>query len=291
MFPDQFEYFTAESVEEALGLLQDHGDRDVELLAGGHSLIPTMKSGLASPDVLIDINNIDTLQGIDRDDDVTTLGALTRYADIAGSEAVRENVRLLGDAAGEIADMQVRNRGTIGGNIAHADPASDLPGATLAADATVTARGPDGERTIDIDDFFEGLYGTALDKEELLTRISVPNQANATGSAYVKKPHPGSGYAAVGVAVSLTASDETIESVRVAANGVVDHAVRLESVERTLQDETLDKSIVDEAADRADETLDDGDIMVDTYASSRLRRSLLREYTRAAIQTANERIQ
>jgi carbon-monoxide dehydrogenase medium subunit len=286
MYPDEFDYHRAESVDHALELLSEHPG--AEILAGGHSLLPTMKSGLASPDHLVDIGHIDSMQGIDGGGDTVSLGALTTYADVAGSELVRENATVVAEAAHEVGDVQVRNRGTVGGNVAHADPASDLPGAMLAADATLVAHGPDGPRHVGVDDFFEGMYATALAEDELLTRVELPAQPDAVGT-YAKKPSPSSGYAMVGVAVSLTVDGGVVDEARVGANGVIDHGVRLGPVEAAIVGERLDGETIEAAAARAGDDLDDWMLMDDLQASAEFRGQLLEVYTERALTEAAER--
>jgi carbon-monoxide dehydrogenase medium subunit len=289
MYPDSFAYERAESVEEALALLDEHAGAEVELLAGGHSLLPTMKSGLASPDVLIDINSIDAMQGITDEGDGLSLGALTRYADVDRSAAVWEDATAFAEATHHIGDVQVRNRGTVGGNIAHSDPASDLPAALLACEGAVVAQGPDGEREIPAEDFFEGMYATALGEDELLTRIELPRTGDGSVGAYAKKPSPSSGYAMVGVAAVLDTDGDAIESARVAANGVMDHGVRLRPVEDALAGEPLDRDTIEAAAEHAADDLDDVMMMSDLQASSEFRAQLVQVYAKRALLGAAER--
>lgn len=288
MYPAQFEYYEANSVEEALGLLDEHEDREVELLAGGHSLLPTMKTGLASPDVLIDMGGIDDLVGIENGGGSVTIGALTRYADVAKSDVVHEAAPAVGEAAAAIGDIQVRNRGTVGGNIAHSDPASDLPGAVLASNATVHVQGPDGNREIPIDDFFLGMYMTGLEEDEILTGVELPSLGDGVG-VYLKKPSPSSGYAMIGVAAVLELDGGTVSSARVAANGAIDHAVRLDPVESALQGESLDSDVIEDAAEQAADDLDETLLLDDIQASSEYRAQLLRVYTRRALEAAADR--
>jgi carbon-monoxide dehydrogenase medium subunit len=286
MYPDEFEYHRAETIEEALDLLSEYPG--AEILAGGHSLLPTMKTGLASPDHLVDISRIDAMQGIESGGDTVSIGALTTYADVAASDTIRKNATVVAEAAREIGDVQVRNRGTVGGNVAHADPASDLPGAMLAADATFVAHGPDGSRHVPVDDFFEGMYATALAEDELLTRIELPAQPAAVG-AYAKKPSPSSGYAMVGVAVSVSVEGDVVSDVRIGANGVVDHGVRLEPVEDALAGERLDGDAIAAAAGHAGDDLDKWILMDDFQASAEFRGQLLEVYTERALTEAAER--
>ncbi|WP_254533044.1 FAD binding domain-containing protein [Natrinema gelatinilyticum] len=287
MYPPEFDYYRAESVDHALELIADNPE--AKILAGGHSLIPMMKSGLSDPGTLVDIGEIDELTGIERDDGTISIGALTNYATIADDDELWDERTVLVEAAHEVGDIQVRNRGTIGGNIAHGDPASDLPAAVLAADATIVVQGPGGERTIDADDFFVGMYATAIGDDELLTRIEVPRRPEAHG-AYLKKPSPSSGYALVGVAVSMETDGDRIESARVAANGVLDRGVRLEPVEAALVGETIEEDVFEAAAQRADEDIDEFMIMDDIQASAEFRAQLLRVHTERALNEAADRI-
>ncbi|MEF8901652.1 MAG: xanthine dehydrogenase family protein subunit M [Halovenus sp.] len=286
MYPDEFDYLRAESVDDALDLLAEHPD--AELLSGGQSLLPTMKTGLADPDELIDIGRIDTLSGIDHDGDVTTIGANTTYAEIVDDETLWESATVIAEAVSEIGDVQVRNCGTIGGNLAHSDPASDLPAAALAADATLVAQGPDGERRIDVDDYFLGMYMTDLAEDELLTRVEIPHQGPETASGYVKKPSPSSGYALIGVAATLQTDGDTIESARVAANGAMDHGVRLTAVEDALAGAPQERDALAHAAGHAGDSLDTSMLMDDLQASAEFRAQLLEVYTERALHHAND---
>lgn len=290
MYPPEFEYERADSVDEAVQLLVDNAGRDVELLAGGHSLLPTLKSGLASPDMLVDIGDLDELRGVESSDGSTTIGALTPYADLVADDGLWDTSTGVAEAASLIGDVQVRNAGTVGGNIAHADPASDLPASVLAADATIHARGPDGDRAIAADDFFTGMYGTALAENELLTAVEVPHQSNGTGSAYAKKPSPASGYALVGVAATVETNGDGVESARVAVNGAVDHAVRLPGVEDALSGGPLSEEAVATAAEQAHDDLDGEALMDDVQASGEFRKQLVEVYSREAINLATERV-
>ncbi|WP_255149308.1 FAD binding domain-containing protein [Halorarius halobius] len=288
MFPDELDYYEASTVDEALELLDEHSMQETELLAGGHSLLPAMKSGLSSPDVLIDIGNIDAMHGVSVDGDGLSIGAMTRYSDLLASDAAREHAPALTAAVAEVGDTQVRNRGTVGGNLAHADPASDLPGAALASDATLVAAGPTGEREIPVDEFFFGMYATALDPDELLVRVEVPSAADAVGT-YAKKASPSSGYAMVGVAALVETDGDTVRSASVGANGVLDHGVRLKGVEDELAGATLDADTVEAAASRASEGLDSGMMLSDLQASAEFRERLLEVYTKRALQETTGR--
>ena len=289
MYPAQFDYHRAESVDHALELLAE--TPGAELIAGGHSLIPTMKSGLSSPDALVDIGDVDDLTGIDFGDDVVTIGAMTNYDAIAESDRMWESVAVLAEAVHAVGDIQVRNRGTIGGNLAHSDPASDPPAAILAADATIHAAGPDGERTISADDFFHGMYATGLAEDEILTAIEVPVQSQSTGGAYEKHASPSSGYALVGVAAVLETDGEEVTAARVAANGVMDHAVRLDPVEDAVVGAAIDdEAALSSAADGAADDLEEFMIMDDLQAGPEFRSHLLRVHTEDALASAAERV-
>ncbi|ADJ16561.1 molybdopterin dehydrogenase FAD-binding protein [Halalkalicoccus jeotgali B3] len=224
MYPDEFDYYEAETIEDAIDLLEEHSMAETELLAGGHSLLPAMKTGLSSPEVLIDISQIDELRDIPVEDDTLVIGAMTRYSDLLDAETAHEHAPALTAAVEWVGDQQVRNRGTLGGNLAHADPASDLPGPALVSDASLVVHGPDSERRVPAEEFYFGMYATDLGPSEILTGIEVPSAADAVGS-YVKKPSPSSGYAMVGVATLLTMDGDTVSSVRVGANGIMDHGV------------------------------------------------------------------
>lgn len=287
MYPDEFDYYQAGSVEEALDLLAEHASQETELLAGGHSLLPTMKTGLASPDVVIDIGGIEELQGIDDKGDTLSIGAMTTYSEVVESRATSEAAPAFAEATEAVGDVQVRNMGTVGGNIAHADPASDLPGAALASNATVVVEGSDGEREIAADDFFLGMYATDVGPDEILTRVEIPKADGAHG-AYAKKPSPSSGYALVGVAALLETDGNTVRSASFGANGVMDHGVRLDSVEDVIEGASLDDDVITDAAGRATDGLDEAMMMEDIQASAEFRANLLEVYTERALRAAAE---
>jgi carbon-monoxide dehydrogenase medium subunit len=286
MFPDQFDYHRASSVAEARELMREFSDDEVELLAGGHSLIPTMKSGLASPDILIDISQIDELSGITTEEDRISVGAVTRYADMLESDDLREAAPSFYEAVEHVGDRQVRNRGTVGGNLAHADPAADLPGAALAADASVTVVGDDGSRTIPGDDLFLGMYMTDVGPEEILTEVTFPRVDADVRGAYAKKASPSSGYAMVGVAVRLEVHDDEIQRARVGASGVLDHGVRLEPVEDLLTGQPLTPDLAGSAGEAALDDIDESLLLSDAQASAEFRGALLETYTERAVAAA-----
>ncbi len=201
MIPSSFTYKRAGSAEEALDLAAEHGE-DAKFLAGGHSLLPLMKLRLAAPEVIIDLTGLRDLSYVTDQGPYVAIGALTRHHDVEHSELLGREVPLLAYAAGQVGDPQIRHRGTIGGSIAHADPASDLPAVLLALDATVVARGADGEREIGIGEFFQGLFETELEPDELLTEIRVPKPASGGGAwSFQKFTQRAIDWAIVGCAV------------------------------------------------------------------------------------------
>ena len=200
MIPSSFTYKRAGSATEALDLVAEHGE-DAKFLAGGHSLLPLMKLRLAAPEVIIDLGGLRDLSYVTDQGSYVAIGALTRHHDVEHSELLGREVPLLAYAAGQVGDPQIRHRGTIGGSIAHADPASDLPAVLLALDATVVARGADGEREIGIGEFFHGLFETALEPDELLTEIRVPKPASAGSWSFQKFTQRAIDWAIVGCAV------------------------------------------------------------------------------------------
>jgi carbon-monoxide dehydrogenase medium subunit len=289
MYPAEFAYAAPTTLAEAVRLLQQ-GAGEAKLLAGGQSLIPLLKLRLAEPKTLIDLRRIPELRGIREEGDAVMLGAMTTYFEALTSPILARRVPLVVEAAQEVGDMQVRARGTIGGSLAHADPAGDLPAVVLALDATLTAVGPSGMRTIPAHDFFVDMLMTALRPDEALTQIRLPatNQPR-TGSAYVKHHHPASGYAVVGVAAIVTLdADGSCREARVAITGAGAKATRATGVERAL----AGKRLADEDLTQASSVAADGlDLMADTYASADYRAHLARVLTRRALAKAAERAQ
>jgi carbon-monoxide dehydrogenase medium subunit len=289
MYPDEFDYYEAETVATAIDLLEEHAMAETELLAGGHSLLPAMKTGLSSPDVLIDIGGIEELHGVSVEDDALVVGAMTRYSDLLDADAAHEHAPAFAAAVEQVGDRQVRNAGTVGGNLAHADPASDLPGAALASDARLVVQGPDGEREVPAEEFFFGMYATDTGPSELVTRVEIPSARDAVGT-YAKKPSPSSGYAMVGVAALVETDDGAVTSARVGANGVMDHGVRLEPVEDALVGEPLDEGTIEAAAGHATDDLDVAMMMDDLQASGEFRAQLLEVYTERALTDVMDRV-
>ena len=280
MIPAAFNYVRARNVGDALRLLKECGD-DAKLLAGGHSLIPMMKLRLAAPSTIIDIGAIPHLDGIERENGRITLGALTRHAALAASAELRAFAPVLAQAASELGDPQVRNRGTVGGACAHGDPAADYPAVMLALDATFALTNDAGTREIGADDFFVGMFETALDPLEVLTAVAF---ADAPHSAYTKFHHPASGYAVVGAAVNLTLAGDRIGSARVALAGTGDGAFRARAVESALAGIAVgDAAGLDAACAGAAAAVD---VRADTFASAEYRTALADVYVRRAVAKA-----
>lgn len=282
MYPASFEYHSAASVQDALALLAKYGD-EAKLLAGGHSLIPVMKLRFATPAHLIDIGRIPALSAITDGGSAVHIGATARHASVVSSPVVRSKAPLLAEVASHIGDPLIRNMGTIGGSLAHADPAADLPAAMLALGATFVATGPGGTRTIAADDFFTDVFTTALHAGELLTEIRVPAQGTGSGGAYEKNPDPASGYAIVGIAAQLQVSGGNITSARVAMTGLGPRAMRLTAVEGALTGNPATAATVATAAAHAA----DGIVFVDdAKGSAAYKGNLARVHTRRALSRA-----
>jgi carbon-monoxide dehydrogenase medium subunit len=283
MIPAAFDYVRAESVEDAIRLLREHGE-DAKLLAGGHSLIPMMKLRLAAPATLIDIAGIAQLAAISVAAQRVTIGALTTHALLAASEELRQDAPALWDAANQLGDPQVRNRGTIGGACAHGDPSADYPAVLLALDATFMLTGPDGQREVPAREFFRGIFDTALAPNEILTRIAFDAMPK---SAYVKYHHPASHYAVVGAAVVLELDGDAISTARIAVTGVGDAAFRASATEAALTGvDVRDAAALTAAcADVAASV----EARSDTFASAAYRTAMADVFVRRAIERAAAR--
>ncbi|MBZ0310491.1 MAG: xanthine dehydrogenase family protein subunit M [Anaerolineae bacterium] len=281
MYPAKFDYHRANSIEEAVQLLAENGD--AKLLAGGHSLIPAMKLRLTQPALLIDIGKIDGLKNI-RANGVLEIGALATHARVAASAEVRNFFPALAKAASLIGDPQVRNFGTIGGNIAHADPASDPPTVLVAAGATIHVQGANGIRAVAAEDFFVDLFTTALEPGEVVTTIEIPNLSSRK-SAYAKMPHPASRYAIVGVCAVLDMDGDTCRDVRLAVGGAVAHATRLNEAEAVLRGKRVDDTTLQTAAEAAVAQLGD-EVMGDIIAPADYRRAMVEQYLKQAVHSA-----
>jgi len=277
VIPPEFDYTRVSSVDEAVKALGEGGE-DAKLLAGGHSLLPLMKLRLAAPSLLIDIGRVEGLRGIERSNGGFKIGALTRHADLQTSE----ELGVIAKAAGLIADQQVRNRGTIGGSLAHGDPASDLPGVVLALDGELSATGPNGERTIPAADMFQDYLTTALEPDEVLTSITVPDPGEWS-FGYEKFIRRAEDWAMVGVAALLKVEDGSVSDVRVGLTHMGSTPLRATAVEDALRGGSADKDAIAAAAEHAaDGTEPPGDL----NATSEYKQQLARVLTRRALSTA-----
>jgi len=279
-----FDYRSATTLEEAVRLLG--ASPETKVLAGGHSLLPLLKLGLTQPTMLVDIGGIAALRGVAHGAEIS-IGALTTHQAIADDPVCRERLAALSEAAASVGDLQVRGRGTIGGSLAHADPAADEPAPTLAFDATLRAVGPAGERIIPARDFFTGPLETALKRGEILAAVRFPIPPERTGSAYAKSPHPASGFAAVGVAAVVTlGKDGRVERAAIGVTGAAETPFRATAAERALVGSKADAKAIAAAAAKAAEGVK---ALSDLVASSEFRRHLLTVYAKRALFLALER--
>ena len=287
MIPPRFEYHAPRSLSEAVALLGQLGS-EAKLLAGGHSLLPMMKLRFAEPAHLIDINRIPELRGVREDGATVVIGAMTVEHALATSPIIQVKVPLLADAATQIADPQVRNRGTIGGDIAHGDPGNDHPALSIALEASFVLEGPDGRRTVAADGFFLGPYMTLLQENEVLCEIRVPAFAQGTGWAYEKLKRKTGDWATAGCAVVLRKSGDKISHVRIALTNVAPTALRAEAAEAALRNQPLDATTLQAAADAAAaicEPAEDlrGDVEYKTaMAAQMVKRALSKAWSRCA---------
>lgn len=250
MIPGVFDYHSPRSLDEALSLLQQHAG-DAKILAGGQSLIPAMRFRLAMPSILIDINRLDDLRYVEERSDHLAIGAMTREHALEDSSVVRNAYPLLHDTALVIADPLVRNQATVGGNIAHADPANDHPATMLAYDATVVAKGPKGERTIAIDDFFTGLFENAMAEDEILTEIRIPKPRANSGGAYTKLERKVGDYAISAAAVQLHLDGATVAAARIGLTNVSAVPMRAKAAEAKLVGKSVSDAVLEAAGQAA----------------------------------------
>jgi carbon-monoxide dehydrogenase medium subunit len=287
MIPPTFDYTVAKSVAEAVALLGEHPD--AKILAGGHSLIPLMKFRLAAPAMLVDINRIDGLGYIREDDGWLKIGTLTRESDLDYSDLVHARYPLLADTTTMIADPLVRNLATVGGNLAHADPANDHPAAMLAYGAQVVATGPGGARVIPIADFFTGLFETSLAHDELLTEIRIPAPAPRSGGAYVKVERKVGDYATAAVAVQLTLDENgNCAAVGIGLTNVGETPIKATKAEDALKGKAPEEALIRWAAHLAAEAAEPND---DHRGSEEYKRALVKALTVRALRKALERAQ
>jgi carbon-monoxide dehydrogenase medium subunit len=286
MIPTQFDYLTPKTLDEAVGLLSQHPD-EAKILAGGHSLIPAMKLRLATPQILIDIGRIKDLSYIREEGGQIRIGAMTTHYRLESSDRLREICPLLPECAAQIGDVQVRNKGTIGGSLAHSDPAGDWPAAIIALDADLVAVSAGGERVIKAGDFFVDMLTTAIRPDEILREIRINTPAGRFGQSYLKVPQPASGFAVVGVAVALTRDhDGACASAGVGITGVASKVYRASAVEKAITGSALDDQAIAAAATHA---TDGVSVNGDLYASDAYRSHLAQVYTRRAIEAAASR--
>jgi carbon-monoxide dehydrogenase medium subunit len=282
MIPGAFDYYAPRSLGDAVKYLSAHKD-DVKILSGGQSLLPLMKMRLSKPAFIVDIGHIPGLDAITEEGDSLVLGALVTHTQIEDSELLKTKCPLLPQTATTIADVQVRNRGTIGGSIAHADPAGDWPATVMALEAEVKIFGPNGERWVKCDDFFLGLLMSVLEPDEVVTAVKVP-ATGADKTAYLKAAPRSSGFAVVGVAVRLAMDAQGVCSrAAIGITGVTDKAYRPERVEQMLSGKKLDTALIQQAAAEATRNIE---VIEDINGSAEYRKHLTEVYVERAIQQA-----
>jgi carbon-monoxide dehydrogenase medium subunit len=282
MYPAAFEYHAPGSVQEAIGLLGKLDD--AKILAGGHSLVPMMKLRLAQPKHLIDLRKVPGLSGIKEEGTTIVIGAMTTHWEVESSKLLQAKCPVVSDTAKIIGDPAVRNKGTIGGSLAHADPAADMPATVIALGAEMVCQGTTSRRTVKVDDWFQGLMSTALGENELLVEIRVPALAAGTGSAYMKFAHPASRFAIVGAAAVITVDKQgTCTKAGVGITGAGTKAVRAKGVEAGLVGKRLDAATIEAAAAKA---ADGVDVQADLQGSVEYKSHLCRVFARRAVEAA-----
>jgi len=287
MIPASFDYIAPQTLDEAVRALGDHGE-EAKLLAGGHSLLPLMKLRLTNPKLLIDLRKIPGLSSIAEQDDKIVVGALTTHYQIESSELLKKKCPLLPQTARAIGDVQVRNRGTIGGSLTHADPSADWPAAMLALGGELKLTGPKEDRTVQAERFLLGPMTTAIEPTEILTEIRVPIFARRCGSAYLKMAQQASGFAIVGVAVWLKIGQQgRCEDVGIGVTGLSDKPFRAHGVEERLRGSKLTPKLIEESASQVATAVHP---LADLHASAEFRAHLARVYTSRAIQEAAKRV-
>lgn len=280
MFPARFEYYRPRTVDEALSLLGQFGD-DAKLMSGGHSLIPSMKLRLLEPQHLIDLGGIAALKGIQVVGDAINVCAATTHYQVESSPDVKAALPLLSEVAGQIADPQVRNRGTMGGSLANADPAADWPATAIALDAKFVCISSSGERTVSAADWFQGLFTTALEDGEILTLLRFKRLPQRTAATYLKLQHPASRFAVVGVSAAISTDSSGIcTKARIGITGVNTHASRAKKTEQALEGKLFEKDVIVAAAGHADDGFDVGG---DMHFSEEDKRELCRAYVERAL--------
>jgi carbon-monoxide dehydrogenase medium subunit len=287
MIPPPFEYLRPKTISDAIALLQQHGEA-AKILSGGQSLIPLMKIRLAKPECLVDINQIEGLQYIKEDNGYLKIGGLTREADLELSDLVRTKYPILFDTANMIADPQVRNLATIGGNLAHGDPANDHPATMLALGAEVVAVGPEGERAIPVKDFFLSVLTTALQHGEILTEVRIPIPPPRSAGAYVKLERKVGDFATVGVAAQLTLSADGIcQQAGIGLTNVGSTPLKATGAEDFLRGKTVDEANVQQAAQLAAEAAEP---ISDLRGPAEYKSAMVKELTKRALTRARDRV-
>ncbi len=285
MIPSQFEYFAPETLDEAVSLLNEHGSEAV-VLAGGQSLIPLMKLQLAAPEYVVDINRIPGLADISEENDFLRIGSLTREADLDRSEIVRAKYPILQDTTSVIADPLVRNMATVGGNLAHGDPANDHPATMLALGAQVVAVGAAGQRVISVSDFFEGPLTTTLNQGEILTEIRIPTPPQGSGGAYLKLERKVGDYAIAGVAAVISAADGVCQQAGIGLTNAGPIPIKAGMAEAFLVGKRLDDETIREAARLASQ---EAQPSADLRGSEEYKRDMVRVIAGRALRLALER--
>lgn len=284
MIPPSFAYHAPGSVDDAIALLSQYGDA-AKILAGGHSLLPMMKLRFAEPEHLVDLKNIDALKGIREENGEIVIGSMTTENELIASALLAEKCPMLPEAARMIADPQVRNRGTIGGDISHGDPGNDHPALMLALDATFTLVGPNGSRQIAASDFFLGTFFTALEADEILTGVRLAPQAANTGASYQKLKRKTGDYATAAAAVVISLSGETCQSANIALTNLGATAMRASAAETALVGQVIDEDLINQAAVKAMEICDPAeDLRGDAEYKTHMGGEMTRRAIRAAIQ-------
>ena len=283
MIPVAFDYEVAESVDHAIQLLGQHGE-DSKLIAGGHSLIPIMRLRLAAPSVLIDLDRLEDLRYVRDEGDHLAIGALTRHRDVLNNELVQEHCGIVGYTAGLLGDPSVQHRGTIGGTLAHGDPAGDMPAVISALEGTLVVQGPNGERTVPASDFFQDYLFTDLEPDEVVTEVRVPKLDQNTGWSYKKFSRRSQDWAIVGVAAVVEKSNGNIDSARIGLTSMGSTPIRASTVEEALSGASPDgiASAAESAAEGTAPSSDDA-------ASAEFRKHLARVWTRRAVEEALNR--
>ena len=285
MIPPSFDYHVPTTLDDAVALLGQFGE-EAKVLAGGHSLLPMMKLRFAEPGHLIDLNRIQTLRGISERKGMIHIGAMTTENDLIASELLKEKCPLIPEAAKLIADPQVRNCGTIGGDIAHGDPGNDHPAIMIALEARFVLKGPNGERTVAADDFFLGTFYTRLESDEILTEIQVPVAAPHSGHAYCKLKRKTGDFATAAAAVQLQLKKEICKSINIALTNVGPTALKATQAEQVLTGQSIDEGLIEKAAQKAMAICDPAE---DQRGDIEYKRHMAGEMTRRAIRLALQR--